>query len=69
MAKRRKRSLNGTAMCSTPIGPKLARTLAAEYARQFLAGQGVSVGASAIEGKFASAFIRARKPLAIGSAS
>jgi hypothetical protein len=42
-----------------------------EDARQFLAGKGLDVDAiaSQVEGKFASAFIRARKPYANKEAS
>jgi hypothetical protein len=43
------------------------RVYGIEDARQFLAGQGIDVDAiaPAVEGKFASAFIRARKPTAV----
>lgn len=37
MAKNRKRALSATALCPAPIGPRLARTRATEYAGWFKA--------------------------------
>ena len=46
------------------IGIEPTRIYAAEDARQFLSGQGIDVDAiaSQVDGKFMSAFVRARKP-------
>lgn len=48
------------------VGIEPTRVYRAEEARQFLSGQGLDVDsiAKTIDGKFVSAFIRARKPLA-----
>jgi SAM-dependent methyltransferase len=48
------------------VGIEPTRIYRAEEARQFLAGKGLDVDslASSIDGKFMSAFVRARKPLA-----
>lgn len=47
------------------IGIEATRVYRAEDARQFLAGQGLDVDSMAaeIDGKFISAFVRARKPI------
>jgi arsenite methyltransferase len=47
------------------IGIEPTRVYRAEEARQFLTGQGLDVDslAAKIDGKFVSAFVRARKPL------
>jgi arsenite methyltransferase len=56
-----------TAVGFDPVGIEPTRVYRAEDARQFLAAEGIDVDAIApeIEGKFASAFIRAVKPSAL----